>query len=281
MASRLPGNEFEFLFIDDCSTDQTPLMLRELHQKDKRVKTIRFARNCGSHAALAAGLNQGKGSCAIALAADLQDPPDLIPQLIEKWKKGISIVWGVREKRKGETIFIKFFSRLYYLLMNWLSEVKIPPSGADVFLADRAVIDAYKEMTEKHTSVFMALAWLGFKQDSILYIKEARFKGKSKWTLGKRIKLALDSILAFSDVFIRYMSVLGIMMAFIGFSYALYVGLKFLQGIPVNGWSAVMVAIFIMGGLQMMMLGILGEYLWRTFDESRKRPRFVIEYKIE
>lgn len=273
--------EFEFIFVDDGSTDKTPEILKELHAKDNRVRVIRFVRNAGSHAALSAGLLHCRGECAINMSADLQDPPELILRLLERWKKGAKIVWGVRTQRKGETRSKKFFANLYYFLMNRLTDVQVPPSGADVFLIDRAVVEAYKQMHEKHTSVFMALAWLGFPQESVEYVKGPRRKGRSKWTLAKKIKLTIDSLLAFSDIPIRHMSVLGFIIAFCGFIYALYSIWSYMHGTTVEGWSSLIVAILLVGGVQMMMLGILGEYLWRTFDESRGRPRFIIEYKID
>ena len=170
---------------------------------------------------------------------------------------------------------------MYYTLMNWLTSVKMPPLGADVFLADRVVIDAFKGVTEKHTSIFMTLAWLGFDQRTIYYVKKKRHFGHSKWTLDKKIKLAIDSLLAFSDIPIRYMSVLGFLTAGLGFAYALYVFWCYVNGSPVDGWSSLIVAILVVGGIQMVMLGVLGEYIWRTFDESRKRPRYVIEYILD
>jgi len=273
-------HEFELIFVDDGSTDNSPEILRQLHKKDNRVKAIRFTRNYGSHAALAAGLIHCKGDCAINMSADLQDPPELIVKLLEKWNKPAKIIWGIRAKREGETIQKKFFAGFYYSLMNWLTDVTVPPSGADIFLIDRSAINAYKQMQEKHTSVFMVIAWLGFSQDSITYVKKMRHRGLSKWTLKKRIKLTFDSLLSFSDVFIRSMSAMGIVTAFLGFLYASIVVWNYFHGSPVHGWSSLIVVILIVGGIQMIMLGVLGEYLWRTFDESRKRPRFIIEYTM-
>lgn len=279
--SGLTGYTFEFIFVDDCSGDKTPRILSDFHKHDQRVQVIRFARNAGSHAALRAGLNHARGDCAIVLAADLQDPPEVITRLIKPWCGGAKIVWGVRVKREGESFSTRFFSALYYRLMNWLTNIKMPPLGADVFLADKIVLNAFRKITEKHTSVFMTMAWLGFTQASVGYVKNARTKGKSKWTLSKKIKLLVDSVLAFSDIPIRYMSVLGFLTAGTGFMYALYVFWSFIHGSPVEGWSSLIVAVLVVGGVQMMMLGILGEYLWRTFDESRKRPQYVVEYVLE
>ncbi len=281
VAVKLREYSFEFIFVDDCSTDETPVRLKGLYDKDPRVHIIRFARNCGSHAALAAGLKHCEGNCAVVMAADLQDPPELILQLVQVWKQGPKVVWGVRAKREGEPLNTKFFSRLYYSLMNWLTGVKMHPTGADVFLADRTVINAFKEIKEKHTSIFMTLAWLGFEQASVPYVKKARHSGRSKWSLGKKIKLTIDSLLAFSDIPIRYMSVLGFIVAFVGFIYAIYILILSIYGSPVEGWSSLMVAILVIGGIQMMMMGLLGEYLWRTFDESRGRPRYIVDYVLE
>lgn len=281
VSQEIKQHTFEFIFVDDCSSDNTPKILSQLAEKDRRVKIIRFARNCGSHAALSAGLKHCQGQCAVTLAADLQDPPEIIFNLINEWERGFKIVWGMRAKRKGESVITKGFSRLYYLIMNSLTDVRLPPTGTDVFLIDRTVIDAFKEVTEKHTSVFMTLAWLGFKNTHISYIKEARHAGRSKWTLGKKIKLTLDSLLAFSDIPIRWMSVLGCMVAVIGFIYAGCVFLNYLQGTAVDRINLLVFCVLTIGGIQMIMLGIIGEYLWRTFDESRRRPRYVIEYKSE
>lgn len=274
--------DFEFIFVDDASTDCTPQILKILHENDKRIKVIRFSRNCGSHAALAAGLINCKGDCAINLSADLQDPLELILHLIREWeKKTAKIVWGVRAGREGERKRKRFFAKLYYILINWLTDVKIPPAGTDVFLLDRVVIEAFKEIKEKHTSIFMTLAWFGFPHAYIQYIKASRFGGKSKWTFWKQFKLTLDSILSFSDIPIRYASALGMLTTLLGFLYALSIIWHYFHGSPVQGWSSLVVIILIVGGMQMMILGILGEYLWRTFDEARRRPRYVIEYKIE
>ncbi len=278
---RKTKKRFELLFIDDASSDGSFELLKSISRKNPHIKVIHFARNFGSHAAITCGLTYAKGEAAIVLASDLQDPPEIIGKLISVWKSGAHIVWGVRRAREGEKRRTKFFSRVYYLLINWLTIVKVPPQGADVFLIDRAVINAFNQVREKHSSVFMILAWLGFSQQSIYYIKRKRHKGTSKWTILGKVKLVLDSILSFSDIPIRYGSVVGIITASIGFIYAVYTLSRSILGTQtLEGWSIVLTIVLIVSGVQMTILGILGEYLWRTFDESRHRPRYIIQNMI-
>ena len=281
VANETSDYEFEFIFVDDHSTDKSQEILRNIHQNDRRVKVIRFVRNFGGHAALTAGLNICSGDCAIVMAGDLQDPPEIINDLLEEWKKGSKIVWAVRSKRKGEKYSTLFFSKLYYFLMNIFTDVTMPTLGTDVFLADRRVIEANKQVKEKHSSIYMTFAWLGFNQASIKYVKEVRHGGKSNWTLQKKVKLLLDSILSFSYHPIRIISVLGFLIAFLGFVLSIVIFWRFYIGNPVEGWSSLMVVILVIGGVQMIMLGILGEYLWRTFDEARNRPRYIIDYTLD
>lgn len=275
------NDRFELIFIDDCSTDNTFTFLKKISHRDHRIKVIRFARNFGSHSAITAGLSFCKGSAAIVMASDLQDPPNIIPQLLHKWKKGAKIVWGVRQKREGERKLTLLLSRFYYKVVGFLTTITMFSLGADVFLADRVVIDEFKKISEKHSSVFMILSWLGFPQESVYYIKGKRLSGRSKWTLSQKIKLVVDSVLSFSDIPIRYSSVIGIVTALIGFIYALYIAYSYIfNKNSIEGWAIVLISIFIIGGIQMSILGILGEYIWRTFDESRHRPRYIIENMV-
>lgn len=273
----IPEHDFEFIFVDDCSIDKTPITLNELREKDKRVHTVRFSRNCGSHAAVAAGLSICTGDIAIVMAADLQDPPEIIPKFIEQWKKGFRVVWGVREKREGESFMTILSSRIYYFVMNRLADVKRPPTGADIVLMDRSVIIAFKQAPEKNSSVFMLIAWLGFSQTYIEYIKEARHAGTSKWTFSKKLKLLFDSLISFSYAPLRLMSLTGAISACFGLLYSLIILINALKGVPIAGWSSIMIVVLILSGFQMIMMGMLGEYLWRTYDETRGRPRYVIE----
>ena len=269
--------KMEFIFVDDCSSDGTFDALQELAEKDDRVEIIRFSRNCGSHAAVAGGLQFCRGDAAVMIAADLQDPPEIIADLILEWEKGFRVVWAVRKNREGEHFINRAFSRLFYFLMNNLTDIRQAATGADVFLVDRKVMEAFKQSPEKNTSIYMFIAWLGFSTITIEYTKEKRHSGKSKWGLSKRLKLFFDSLISFSYVPLRMMSLIGAISFLLGMSYGTFIFFNALGGKPVEGWSSLMIVILLLGGFQMVMMGMLGEYLWRTYDETRRRPRYVIE----
>jgi dolichol-phosphate mannosyltransferase len=277
------GFQFEIVLVDDHSTDGTRTIAQALLAKRPRLKYLRLSRNCGSHTALAAGLQACTGQAAVLMAADLQDPPELIPQLIDAWQAGHDVVWAGRSSREGESRLTLLMSGLYYRLMRWLALPEMPKQGADVVLLDRRVIDAYNTISEKHTSLLAMILWMGYRQTSISYVKRARRSGKSKWTLAKKVKLVIDSIVSFSYVPIRLMAVLGFGMAIMGFLYAMVVVLGRLFGWVVagTGFAALMTVLLVGQGLILCMLGVLGEYLWRTFDEARGRPRYLIEQSAE
>jgi glycosyltransferase involved in cell wall biosynthesis len=274
--------EPEVVLIDDHSTDASAGIARQWAQADDRVTYIRLSRNCGSHAAFSAGLEKCGGDCAVLLAADLQDPPETIPQLLAKWREGFHVVWAVRGGREGESWSTKFFARVYYWLMQKLGLPEMPATGADFLLVDRKVIDAYNQIREKHTSFMAMILWIGFRQTAITYTKEARFAGRSKWTLQKKLKLFVDSIVSFSYAPVRFMSLFGFVLAFCGFAYATAVVVGRLVGyvVAANGFAALMTVLLVGQGAILMALGIIGEYLWRTFDEARGRPRYIVEEHI-
>ncbi len=275
------GLGLELLFVDDHSRDRTPQVLADLAARDPRVRVLRFSRNFGSHKAFTAGLEHCTGDAAVILAADLQDPPETIPALVEKWRAGARVVWAQRADREGESLTTRLCSRFYYFLMRRFAEVRPPPKGADFLLVDREVIAALKAAPEKHTSLLSLIQWMGFDQDHIEYTKEARHSGSSKWTLRKKFKLAVDSFVSFSYAPVRLMSAVGLGFALTGFLYALLIiGRSLLHGIPVQGWASLMCVLLIVSGVQLVMLGVLGEYLWRAFDEVRGRPRYIIERRI-
>lgn len=272
------GVAHEIVFVDDHSRDNTPKVLQELAERDPVVRVLRFSKNFGSHKAFTAGLENCSGDAAVILAADLQDPPETIPLLLARWRAGAKVVWAVRAARHGEAGSTKLLSRFYWFLMRRYAEVEPPKEGADYLLVDRQVMDVLKTSPEKHTSLLALIQWMGFDQDFITYEKQARHSGRSKWTVRKKLKLALDSFVSFSYAPIRLMTVVGVLFAFSGFAYAILVAVRaLLYGSAVQGWPALMCVVLIVGGVQLVMLGVLGEYLWRTFDETRGRPRYIIE----
>jgi glycosyltransferase involved in cell wall biosynthesis len=275
------GAQPEILFVDDHSTDATPAVLERLATQDPRVKVLRFSRNFGSHKAFTAGLENCSGEAAVILAGDLQDPPETIPDLVAKWRQGARVVWAVRAAREGISAGSRFLSAIYWRLMRRFADVQSPKEGADFLLVDRCVIDVLKGSPEKHTSLLALIQWMGFAQDQVAYVKAARRHGSSKWTFRKKLKLALDSFVGFSYFPIRLMSGCGIVFALTGFVYALVVAARAIAlGSPVEGWASLMCVVLIVSGVQLMMLGVLGEYLWRAFDEIRGRPRYIIEKRI-
>ena len=190
----------------------------------------------------------------------------------------MQVVWAARGRREGESATTIGFSRLYYWLMRNMVGVKeMPASGADFFLMDRKVVDAFNQFREANLSIFVLLTWMGFRQTTIAYDKKARLHGRSGWNLKKKLKLLVDSVVSFSYVPIRFMSYLGFAVAFSGFAYAGLVIFNALRGNPVEGWSSLIVVVLLVGGIQMVMMGVLGEYLWRALDEARRRPRYIVE----
>jgi dolichol-phosphate mannosyltransferase len=276
------GLDWEWIIVDDHSADRTFAVVADLAGSDPRVRGLRFARNSGSHLALSCGLDRARGRCAIVMAADLQDPPETIPTLLARWESGDQVVWAVRARREGETRTTIRFSRLYYWIMRHIVGIRdMPSTGADFFLVDRRVLDAFNQFRESNTSIMALITWMGFRQGMIHYDKQARVHGRSGWSLRKKLKLVVDSVTSFTYVPIRMMSYIGFMTALIGFLYAAFIIINALLGRTIQGWSSLMVVTLVIGGLQMMMLGVLGEYLWRALDEARRRPRFLIEATTE
>jgi polyisoprenyl-phosphate glycosyltransferase len=275
------GVDWEWIIVDDHSTDNTFALIKDLSSHDDKVKGFRLARNFGSHIAICCGLDHANGACAAIMAADLQDPPETLPLLLKKWKDGAQVVWAVRAIREGEKNTTLLFSKLYYFLLRHVVGMKeIPATGADFFLIDRNVIKTFRQFRESNLSIMVLMSWMGFRQATITYDKQARLHGSSGWNLGKKIKLVVDSVVSFSYLPIRFMSMIGLIFSIFGFAYAVVVLLNALRGEPVQGWTSLMLVLLIIGGLQMMMLGVLGEYIWRALDESRRRPKYFLEDSI-
>jgi len=286
LAQRAAFSDLEVIIVDDHSSDGTIEVVREWSRKDAAVRGVRLAKNAGSHMAILCGLAECTGDVAIVLAADGQDPPEIAPRLVEKWREGAHVVWAVREKRVAESPATLLFSRMYYWIMNRWTAVRLPSTGADFFLLDRRVIEVINRLPERNTSVLALIAWLGFRQVEVPYEKQARESGSSKWTFRKKIRLAFDSLFGFSVAPLKLASTLGLVYAFGGLVYALLLIINKLTNgeifgaVAAEGWSALMVVILISSGTMMFVLGLFGEYLWRTLEEVRGRPRFVVEEKI-
>jgi glycosyltransferase involved in cell wall biosynthesis len=270
--------DWEWVVVDDHSPDNTFAVISSLAAANPNIRAVRLARNSGSHAAVVCGLSESSGDCAVVMASDLQDPPETIALLLDKWRAGDQVVWAVRAAREGEDISTTTFSRAYYALMRHLIGIRsMAPSGADFFLLDRMVIDSLLRFDEANASLLALIAWMGFRQGTVSYTKEARLHGRSGWTFAKKLKLVIDSVASFSYLPIRVMSALGFVFAVLGLIYAAVVVINAMRGSPVQGWSSLMVVVLVIGGAQMIMMGILGEYLWRTLDQARSRPQFIIE----
>jgi len=282
IAARLaPDYACEFVLVDDHSGDRSGALAEEWAAQDGRVSYVRLARNCGSHAAFAAGLAATDGDCAVLLAADLQDPPELIPRLLERWRAGHEVVWAVRSAREQVRWTARLTSGLYYALMRRYALPNMPRKGADFLLLDRQVIDALGRLSAKHSSLLGLVLWLGFRQTEVEYTKQARHAGRSKWTLAKKVKLFTDSLLSFSTAPLRLVN-----LAAGGLAAAAAAGLAIvlafvLSGGSIAGWVWVVLAVLGVGALQLGATAVLGAYLWRTFDEARRRPLYVVQKTLK
>jgi len=270
----------EILFVDDGSKDGTHEAIALLAKEDPRVKCLRFSRNFGSHAATTAGLRHARGDAAVFISVDLQDPPELIKAFVERWREGYHVVWGVRESR-DDPWSKKTLARLFYALIRRIALPEYPPEGMDFGLLDRQVIDVFNSFEEADRIVPTILVWAGFRQAQIGYHRAARRSGVSKWPLRKRIKSAIDVIVSFSYLPIRFMSYFGMLVSLLGFGYGVFlIGRRLFFGLGEAGWPSVMVTVLFLGGIQLIMLGVLGEYIWRTSAQVRRRPLYIVMERI-
>jgi dolichol-phosphate mannosyltransferase len=272
----------EVIFVDDGSVDSTLKILKNASQSSSLFKVVSFSRNFGHQLAVTAGVNASSGDAVVLMDADLQDPPEVIHQMIEKYREGYDVVYGTRTLRRGETFFKKITAKFFYKILNRLSDVPIPKDTGDFRLMSRRVVNILNEMPEKDRFIRGMVSWIGFQQISIKYVRQERFAGETKYPLKRMLSFALDGILSFSSKPLKIAINLGMFCAFlalIGIFYAL--GLKFFTDVwIVKGWTALMIAILFMGGVQLVCIGILGEYVGRTYIESKNRPLYVVKEKI-
>jgi dolichol-phosphate mannosyltransferase len=271
------SKKYEIIVTDDHSTDNTYQIVESFN--DVRIKCIRLSRRSGSHIALRAGIANARGDAVLCISADGQDDPNVLEEMLKKLHEGAQIVWALRKKRK-ESFLIKRSVLIFYRTLELLTNTKkseIDLSRADFYLLDKKVVDAINHCPERNTSLFGLINWLGFKQDYVEFERRKRKFGKSKWDFRKRLHLAKDWIIAFSGLPLKLMTIVGILVSIIGFLYAIDIIISAIRGITVPGWASIMVVILILGGFQMIMFGIVGEYLWRNLEESRRRPLYFIE----
>lgn len=272
---------WEWLIVDDCSTDQTFDVVRAFNAADPRIKCIRLARNHGSHLAVLCGFRHAAGDAAILQTADLQDSPEQIALLIEPWRNGADVVWVTRESGRADPAISRKWAELYYVIMRrTLGLREIPESGGDMVLLDRKVLAALARFNEPSLNILVTISWLGFNQVSVPGVRNARLHGRSSYTFAAKLRLFADTVTYYSARPIRWISLFGILLSLVGFLYATIVAINFFVGHTIEGWSSTMVVILILNGVQMTMFGVMGEYLWRNIDQSRNRPVFIIRERL-
>ncbi len=270
---------YEIIFVNDGSKDKTELILNEIAKKDESVKVIHFARNFGHQAAVTAGMHEAIGDAVVLIDADLQDPPELIPVMVEEWEKGYQVVYGKRKKRKGETIFKKITAKAFYKVLNSLSDTDIPRDTGDFRIMDRSVVEVFKLMNEKNKFIRGMVSWIGFNQTFIEYERDGRYAGDTKYPFKKMMSFAIDGIMSFSIKPLKLATRLGFVTTLISFIlliFALY--MKF-SGQSELGWASIVFALAFFSGVQLISIGILGEYIGRIYQEVRNRPNYIIKDK--
>jgi len=273
---RLDG-PFEIVFVNDGSRDRSYEVMLRLHEKDSRVKILDFSRNFGHQIAITAGLDYASGEAVIIMDADLQDPPEVIPKLIEAWKSGSGVIYAVRIHRKGEGVFKLWTASGFYRLLKILSNIEIPMDAGDFRLLDKKVVEALRDVRERHRFVRGLISWVGFKQTSVHYEREERLTGDTKYTLWKMIKFAIDGITSFSHVPLRLVTFLGFFCFASSFGVGCWVFyVKIFTDSAIPGWTSLSGIVLFLGGAQLLALGIIGEYLGRVFDEVKNRPLYIL-----
>jgi dolichol-phosphate mannosyltransferase len=277
----IAGLDWEFVFVDDGSGDRSLEVIQDLHRTDPRVRAMRFPRNFGSHIAIAAGIDHCHGDAAVIMAADLQDPPAVLPAFVDSWHAGHDIVWGARAGR-DDGVVRSVLMRAFYRLVRRFAIPTYPAGGTGSFcLITRPVIDTFRQCKERNRLTFGLIAWSGFRQAEIPYHRPSRETGRSSWGAGRLVKSAIDTFVGFSFVPIRVISYFGLLVSALSFLLGFYVLLNWaIFGTKVEGWTSVMLAVLVIGGVQLVMIGVLGEYLWRVLEEARGRPLYVLERSV-
>lgn len=269
--------DYEIVFVDDGSGDNSWEIMNALRERDENIRCVKLSRNYGEHAALLAGLSACTGDCAVTKQADLQEDSSLILEMYESWKRGNKVVLAVRKERKENRVKV-FFANMYYALVRKMVNKNMPAGGCDCYLIDRKVIEVLERLDEKNSSLTLQVMWVGFKTDMIYFVRQDREVGESKWTLSKKVKLAADSIFSFSYLPLRLMMGLGVLFNIAALILLVTVLIeKFTVGTPIQGWASIMCILLFGFGMLMLMLGIIGEYIWRVLDAARNRPAYIVD----
>lgn len=273
---------YEIVFVNDGSKDKTLQILEEIALKDENVKIISFSRNFGHQCAVTAGLRYVSGDVVCIIDADMQDPPELIPDMIKKWEEGYEVIYGKRKERKGESLFKLFTAKMFYKTINFLSDVDIPKDTGDFRVVDRKVVDTINGMNEHNKFLRGMFSWVGYKQFAFEYERQERFAGKTKYPLKKMLKLASDGIVSFSTKPLRVIGAIGILSIIISFIILIYTLISFIFkfGGLTSGWTSIMVTVTFFSGVQLLSIWIISEYIGRIYDESKQRPEFIIDKTI-
>lgn len=280
-AARLHSYEVEFVFVDDGSRDATLDIISSAADRNRSVRAISFSRNFGHQIAVTAGIDAASGDAVAIIDADLQDPPEVLAEMIRHWEDGVEVVYAVRDTREGESAFKVATARWFYRLLNGLSETPIPLDTGDFRLMDRTVVEELKKMPERHRFVRGMVAWVGYHQMALPYHRKKRAAGTSKYPLRKMLRFATDGILSFSSKPLQIATNAGLLAAFLALLGMIYaVVLRLMTNTWVEGWTALMIAVLFMGGMQLISLGIIGEYVGRIYEEAKQRPLYIIRKRI-
>jgi polyisoprenyl-phosphate glycosyltransferase len=271
------GDDYEFILVNDGSKDSTWPQMEALAQADPRIVAVNLSRNYGHQLALSAGLSVSRGERVFILDADLQDPPELLGPMMERMDQGIDVVYGKRIKRDGETLFKTLSAYLFYRMLGRMVEIDIPTDTGDFRLISRRALDVLNRMPENHRFIRGLVSWIGFRQEPFFYERAARFAGETKYPLSKMLRFALDAITGFSVRPLRLASYLGVGFGFAGLLTLFYVFLSWLRGDTVQGWTSLIAVILVLGSAQLLVLGVMGEYVGRLYIESKRRPLYVIQ----
>lgn len=275
------GQTWELLLINDGSVDRTAELMRQFHEADSRVHYIDFARNFGHQLAVTAGIDYAQGQAVVLIDADLQDPPELILEMIEQWQAGYKVVYAIRKERKGENWFKLFTAKLFYRLIYRITDVNIPLDTGDFRLMDRKVVDTMKQMQERHRFIRGMTSWVGFKQTGVYYVREERFAGETKYPLRRMMKFASDAITGFSYFPLQLATYLGFLIAGLSALFIIVVIAARLSGYEAfAGQATTLVMVLFLGSVQLISLGIIGEYLGRIYDEAKGRPLYVVNEAV-